>query len=83
MVDFVISLTEEQRKRAEARARALGYANPDEYLHALVEHALEEDDDAEEVLASLDRSLAQMARGAVMTVDEMWRRLESGDDDDA
>ncbi|MCL4251309.1 MAG: hypothetical protein KJ065_24375 [Anaerolineae bacterium] len=81
MVDFVISLTEEQRKRAEARARALGYANPDEYLRALVERALEDDDDdAEHVLASLERSLKQVASGEVMSVDEMWERLESSDD---
>jgi predicted transcriptional regulator len=80
MVDFLITLTDEQRQRAEARAQALGYDSPDEYLQAVLEQALENTDTQEEILASIERSLIQIQQGKVMSVDEMWQRLESDED---
>jgi transcriptional antiterminator Rof (Rho-off) len=80
MFNVVITLTDEQGQRVEARAAELGYSSPREYLHAVIEDVLEEEDDSdEEILASLERSLQQMQRGEVLTVAELWRRLESDD----
>lgn len=82
-MDIVISLTEDQRERAEARAKALGYADSTAYLHALVEEALDDEDEEDEaaLLASLERSLLQVQRGETLTVEEMWRLVEQDDND--
>jgi predicted transcriptional regulator len=73
MFDVVISLTDEQKKRAEALAHAEGYAGPNEYLHALVEDALDDENTDEEIIAALKDSLREMKRGEGMTVEEFRR----------
>jgi hypothetical protein len=78
MTHLVIELTETQSERAEAKARALGFEDSNAYLRAVVEEALDDDEDPSEILAGLERSLQQMQRGELLTVDEMWRDLETG-----
>jgi hypothetical protein len=82
-----ITLTDEQRQIAEAKARELGYAGPDEYLHDLLSDALEEHarpnvDDGrskEEILEGLRTSLRQALRGEGRPARELLEELKHGD----
>ena len=83
-----ISLTDEQRQIAEAKARELGYAQTDEYLQDLLSEALEDSlrpdiDDGRtkaEILAGLRTSLRQALRGEGRPARELLEELKHDDD---
>jgi Arc/MetJ-type ribon-helix-helix transcriptional regulator len=86
MYTLTLSLTDEQRERAESQARERGYASPDEYLHDVVTDALDEAEQSDvdertddEILESLKTSLRQALRGEGRPIEELWKELEDGD----
>lgn len=86
MYTLTLSLTDEQRERAENQARERGYASPDEYLHSIIADALTDTDESDpdertddEILESLKSSLRQALRGEGRPVEELWKELEDGD----
>jgi predicted transcriptional regulator len=79
MFSVTITLTEEQQKRAETLAHQHGFSRSDEYLHSLIEDALEGEPTDDEIIDALKDSLREAKRGEGMSVEE-FRRWMSEDD---
>lgn len=77
MFDVMITLTEEQRKRAEARATELGYSDPRDYLHDLLEEALENDEPID-VIAGIREGLEDIRDGRVYPAADLDALLDTG-----
>jgi hypothetical protein len=83
MYNLSLSLTDEQLQRAEIKARRLGYASTDEYLHDVLIEVIDDTDlpdiddgrSHEEILESLKSSLRQALRGEGRPVEELLREL--------
>jgi len=79
MVEKVITLTDEQNRRAEELARALGYENTDAYLRAVIEDALGDTITAAEVLDAVKDGIREARRGGGLSVEEFRRRMAQDD----
>jgi predicted transcriptional regulator len=79
MFSVTITLTEEQQKRAETLAHQNGFNRSGEYLHSLIEDALESEPTDEEIIDALKASLREVKRGEGMSVEEFrrWMPMES------
>ncbi len=80
MYNLSLTLTDKQRERAEAKARELGYPNPDEYLHAVIDELLD-DDAPTDVVAAVREALEDVRAGRTYPASDLRRLLESADDD--
>jgi hypothetical protein len=84
--NLILTLSDEQRQRAEIKARELGYATPDEYLYEVVVDALDDTelpdvDDGRsqaEILEGLKSSLRQALRGEGRPIEHLLNELENG-----
>ncbi|MDX2140835.1 MAG: hypothetical protein SF123_22315 [Chloroflexota bacterium] len=77
MFDMVITLTDEQHKRAEARAAQLGYSDSRAYLLAVVEDVLE-DEEFIDVIAGIREGLEDIRAGRVYPAGDLDALLDSG-----
>jgi hypothetical protein len=78
MYNLTLTLTDEQHLRAEAKAHELGYQNPDEYLHAVIDELLD-DDPPTDVVTAVREALADIRAGRTYPASELRRLLESDD----
>ncbi|MDX2137031.1 MAG: hypothetical protein SF123_02975 [Chloroflexota bacterium] len=79
MYNLMVTLTDEQRQRAEAKARELGYADSDSYLLAVIDDALEDEITTEEILTAIKDGIREAQRGEGMSVEEFRRRMAQDD----
>ena len=79
MYNLTLTLTDEQRQRAEANARELGYPNSDEYLHAVIDELLD-DIVPTDVVAAVREALEDIRAGRTYPASDLRRLLESDDD---
>jgi hypothetical protein len=80
MYDLKVSLTEEQRRRAEEKAHELGYTSPDEYLHDVIVDALDDGEvTLDEAMDALRSGIREAHRGGGMSVEEFKRRMAEDD----
>lgn len=79
MVEKVIVLTDEQNRRAEELARALGYDSADAYLRAVIENALDDTITAAELLDAVKDGIREARRGGGISVEEFRRRMAQDD----
>jgi predicted transcriptional regulator len=77
MINVVIPLTEEQYKRAAARASELGYSDSRAYLLAVVEDVLE-DEEFIDVIAGIREGLEDIRAGRVYPANDLDALLDSG-----
>jgi hypothetical protein len=78
MVLLQIELPPDELEQLKDRAQRFGYQTPGEYLRAIVEDMLTNDDDSDEqILADLKEAWREMERGGGMTVEDMWKIVEN------
>jgi len=81
VTDMTLTLPDNLVERVNERASELGYKSPDEYMLALLEADLNDDDDSnEEIIANFKEAWREIKRGEFMTMDELKRYVESSDD---
>jgi predicted transcriptional regulator len=79
MVDKVITLTDEQNRRAEELAREHGYESSDAYLRAVIEEALDAEITIAEIVEAVKEGIREANRGGGMSVEEFRRRMAEDD----
>ncbi len=75
MSDLVIHTTEEQRELIEQVARKRGYKTADDYLLALFEFDIQ-DDDEEDPVAAFRQSWYEAMTGQTYPISTLWDNMD-------
>jgi len=76
MSDLVIHVTNEQRQRLEKVARERGFNAPDDYLLALFELDVEDDDAEEDPVAAFRQSWHEAMTGKTYPISTLWDDMD-------
>jgi hypothetical protein len=74
MYNLSLTLSDEQRLRAEAKASELDYQNSDEYLHAVIDELLD-DDRPTDLVSAVREALEDVRAGRTYPASELRRLL--------
>ena len=79
---LVIDLTVEERQRIETLAHKRGYAEPQDYLLALVDSDAESDqpiDEKSQLIADFRQAWHEAMTGDIHPIEELWDDLEDNE----